>query len=109
MDHRPGVATKAQGITMETIKVVASVEGGAGDSEEVPLGEDFVDFAVDSFRASNKLNLRYKVHLASLIWRNNEIVAFVMCAPVSYIANTTERSCHLKPIWDPVCFSRNIA
>ena len=58
MDHRQDVATKAQGITVETIKVADSVEGGAGDLEEVPLGEDFVDFAVDSFKASNKLNLR---------------------------------------------------
>lgn len=41
------VATKAPGITVETIEVVDSV---VVDFEGDPLGEDFVGFAVDSIR-----------------------------------------------------------
>ena len=43
----PDVATKALGITVETIK---GADSAAVDSEGDPLGEDFVGFAVDSIR-----------------------------------------------------------
>ena len=43
----PNVATKAPGITAETIEEVDSV---VVDFEGDPLGEDFVGFAVDSIR-----------------------------------------------------------
>ena len=43
----PNVATKAPGITVETIEVVDSV---VVDFEGDPLAEDFVGFAVDSIR-----------------------------------------------------------
>ena len=44
----PDAATKAPGITVETVKGVDSVAVG---SEEDPLGEGFADFAVDIIRA----------------------------------------------------------
>ena len=50
---RPGAATKAPDITVATIKEVDSEGDGVVDSEEDPLGEGSVDFAVDSFRYRN--------------------------------------------------------
>lgn len=50
---RPGAATKAPDITVATIKEVDSEEDVVVDSEEDPLGEGSVDFAVDSFRYRN--------------------------------------------------------
>lgn len=56
MAPRPGAATKAPGITAETVKAGDSVGDVAVDSEGVLLGEAFVDFAVDSFRDVNDMN-----------------------------------------------------
>jgi len=49
----PDVATKAPGITVETIE---GADSAAVDSEGDPLGEDFVGFAVvDSIRALSEI------------------------------------------------------
>ena len=53
----PDAATKAPGITAETIKGVDTV---AVDSEGDPLGEGFADFAVDNIRDRTYLNYRIR-------------------------------------------------
>ena len=52
-DPLPDVATKAPGITVETIE---GADSAAVDFEGDPRGEDFVGFAVDSIRDSRYPN-----------------------------------------------------